>query len=569
MESEDDRRPLPPTLVPSLNELLVSLSLPFTLEIPTDLTPSLLLAILESIIEARLPIPNSVRASRTREAKIRAMLVLLGVLECDVLRGGIDGSEVLDGEDPGGVNVSVEGWTADIGLGEVDPEKLADGGWEETVFVGELLCWLARRRGILPPLSASHGISFSQSYVDDDPSEDFTTSLLLQPSPTCPVADISTMSHITDVPRHPRVHSPEPSTAGTTTTDLSMREKSVSSQTSISGSHALNNASTVSDDTTRPYSHEDERNEDPPPVFRPRCIHELDDPSFIRALAGPSTPSRSLQRSSARQTPRADDYFDARDADLGSEAGDSLEPPTPTPRRVRLTGWIDEVDTRAELKQFVASRVHSGSLSLEPRLTSRVESTFESGKASSSVNPCMATPSLTTTIVSRTAVPMRPGATVRPPDDHDDDPDDDPHFNVSFSALLNTSTPVKPKSRARAKQPLQIFRQPSPLHTHSEYSASSQVPSQVPSERRLPLVPSQESQAHMMRRREVDVDSAHTSHLPTSRSSHRSSNLRNSLASSAGTATTVSLLNERARLLTELVAVKRARADSRGGTVDR
>ncbi|KIM65871.1 hypothetical protein SCLCIDRAFT_112100, partial [Scleroderma citrinum Foug A] len=331
MESEDDRRPLPPTLVPSLNELLVSLSLPFTLEIPTDLTPSLLLAILESIIEARLPIPNSVRASRTREAKIRAMLVLLGVLECDVLRG------------------------ADIGLGEVDPEKLADGGWEETVFVGELLCWLARRRGILPPLSASHGISFSQSYVDDDPSEDFTTSLLLQPSPTYPVADISAMSHITDVPRHPRVHSPEPSTAGTTTTDLSMREKSVSSQTSISGSHALNNASTVSDDTTRPYSHEDERNEDPPPVFCPRCIHELDDPSFIRALAGPSTPSRSLQRSSARQTPRADDCFDARDADLGSEAGDSLEPPTPTPRRVRLTGWIDEVDTRAELKQFVAS----------------------------------------------------------------------------------------------------------------------------------------------------------------------------------------------------------------------
>ena len=99
MESEDGRRALPPTLVPSLNALLASLSLPFTLETPTDLTPSLLLAVLESIIEARLPIPNSVRASRTREAKIRAMLVLLGVLECDVLRGGINESELLDGED--------------------------------------------------------------------------------------------------------------------------------------------------------------------------------------------------------------------------------------------------------------------------------------------------------------------------------------------------------------------------------------------------------------------------------------------------------------------------------------
>lgn len=563
MESEDDRRPLPPTLVPSLNELLVSLSLPFALEIPTDLTPSLLLAILESIIEARLPIPNSVRASRTREAKIRAMLVLLGVLECDVLRGGVDGSELLDGEDAGGVNVSVAGWSTDIGLGEVDPEKLADGGWEETVFVGELLCWLARRRGILPPLSASqshsHRISCSQSYVDDDPSEDFTTSLLLQASPTYPVADISVLSHITDVPRHPRVHSPELSTAGTTTTDLSMREKSVSSQTSISGSHPLNDASTVSDDTTHPYSHDD-----PPPVFRPRCIHELDDPSFIRALAGPSTPSRPLQRSSAHQNLHADDRSDARDADLRSEAGDPLEPPTPTPRRVRLTGWIDEVDTRAELKQFAASRVQRTTSGLESGLTSRVESTFEARKASGSVKPCIATPSLVpTTIVSRTAVPMRPGATVRPPDGYDDDPDD-PHFNVSFSTSLNTSTPVKPKSRARAKQPLQISRKPSPLHTHSEHSTSSQVPS----ERRLSLVPSQDSQVHMMKRRDIDVVSAHTSHLPTS-SSHRSSNLRNSLVSSAGTATTASLLNERARLLTELVAVKRARAGSRGGTVVR
>ena len=87
------------------------------------------------------------------------------------------------------------------------------------------------------------------------------------------------------------------------------------------------------------------------------------------------------------------------------------------------------------------------------------------------------------TTTSRTVVPMRPGATVRPPDDHDDD---DPHFNVSFFALLNTSTPVKPKSRARAKQPL-IFRQQNSLHTHSEHSASSQVPSQMSSERRLPL----------------------------------------------------------------------------------
>ncbi|KAL4073194.1 hypothetical protein V8B97DRAFT_1858315, partial [Scleroderma yunnanense] len=332
MESEDGLRALPPTLVPSLNALLVSLSLPFTLEIPTDLTPSLLLAILESIIEARLPIPNSVRTSRTREAKIRAMLVLLGVLECDVLRG----------------------WTADIGLGEVDPERLADGGWEETVFVGELLCWLARRRGILPPLSASQA-HISRSYADDDPSEDFTTSLLLHPSPPIPTADISDMSHITDVPRHPLVHSPEMSTTGTATTDLSMRAKSISSQTSISASYPLEDGSTISGNTTHPYSHQDHSNDDPPPVFRPRCIHELEDPSFIQALAVPSTPSGLLQRSSVRRDLHADDHFDTRDTGFHSESDDPIEPPTPTPRRVRLTGWIDEVDTQAELKQFAAS----------------------------------------------------------------------------------------------------------------------------------------------------------------------------------------------------------------------
>lgn len=579
MESEDGRRALPPTLVPSLNALLASLSLPFTLEIPTDLTPSLLLAVLESIIEARLPIPNSVRASRTREAKIRAMLILLGVLECDVLRGGINESELLDGEDDAqGVNVSVVGWTADIGLGEVDPERLADGGWDETVFVGELLCWLARRRGFLPSLSESQCHSHhSQSYADDDPSEDFTTSLLLHPSSPNHTADMSTLSHITDVPRHPLVHSPEPSTAGTTTTDLSMRAKSISSQTSISGSLLLEDESTMSDDTAHPYfQHGNRSNDDPPPVFRPRCIHELDDPSFIQALAGPSTP-RQQQRSPGHENIRPDD---TQYADLRSGVDDPPEPPTPTPRRVRLTGWINEVDGRAELKQFAASRIRSGSRtmsSLEPRLTSGLGSKFESRKPSGSVKPCTKTSSLTpTTIASGGEVlTMRTGTTVPTPDDYNDDPND-PQFNVSFSTLLNTSTPVKPKSRAHERQPLRISRQLNPLYTHSECRTSSQASLQIPGGRHpshdrsssLPLVPSENSQVHITTRRDLDTAPAHTSHLSTFHSSHRSSNLRNSSVPSAGTTATVSLLNERARLLTELVALKRARAVSRGNIVD-
>ncbi|KAF9240167.1 hypothetical protein BU15DRAFT_45947 [Melanogaster broomeanus] len=303
-------RPLPPTFLPSLNALLASLDLPFTLDDPTDLTPSLLLAILESLIDARLPIPQTVRVSRTREAKARAMLVLLGVLECDVLHG----------------------WADEIGLGQVDPERLADGGWEETIFVGELLCWLARRKGILPRLKRSH-------------TADFSHSLLLHPSP-------APLSHITDVPRHPLVHSPEPSLSlshSNTGTDLSIRARSVSSRTSLSGSRADSYGEDGSEATVHPYADnrdaQDDEAEDHPPIFRPHCIHELEDPSYIHALAGPSFAS-----SASNHGPPSEDETDRSEAEdrlSDGEAGhDPYVPPTPTPRRVRLTGWIDESTRR-------------------------------------------------------------------------------------------------------------------------------------------------------------------------------------------------------------------------------
>ncbi|OAX32045.1 hypothetical protein K503DRAFT_805566, partial [Rhizopogon vinicolor AM-OR11-026] len=69
---------------PTLNALLVALSLPFELASPTDMTP-LFLAVLESILQSRLPIPASIRASRSSLAKVEATKVFLGVLECDVL----------------------------------------------------------------------------------------------------------------------------------------------------------------------------------------------------------------------------------------------------------------------------------------------------------------------------------------------------------------------------------------------------------------------------------------------------------------------------------------------------
>ncbi|KAJ7596591.1 hypothetical protein C8J56DRAFT_291277 [Mycena floridula] len=114
------------SLVPQLNQLLRALSIPITVQSPPDLTPSLLLAILESLLNERLPIADNLRrtaVSRTPESKnaqLQCVKIFLGVLEADVLQ-------------------------MDVGLSTVDPRKLANGEWDEVVFVGELLCWIYAR----------------------------------------------------------------------------------------------------------------------------------------------------------------------------------------------------------------------------------------------------------------------------------------------------------------------------------------------------------------------------------------------------------------------------------------
>ncbi|KAG1780577.1 hypothetical protein EV702DRAFT_1078725 [Suillus placidus] len=290
----------PPTLVPTLNALLAGLSLPFGLTAPTDLAPSLLLAILESILESRLPIPASIRASRSSLAKVEAMKVFLGVLECDVLPAD-----------------------EDIGLADLDPRRLADGCWEETVFVGELLCWLGRKRGIIEEL------------VDDDNEGevDITASMLLRPEPSYNVE----LSHITDVPRHPRVASP--STRSTTTmsaqTDLSMHNAPhLESDTSMADSE-------LSDHTETQPLH------DTDVYHQPHCIHELEDPSYF------------LERD-ASYASNVDDSMEGLDPDCSTQSTSSEEqPPTPTPQPIRLKGWIGAVDSELEMKAFAANKCNA------------------------------------------------------------------------------------------------------------------------------------------------------------------------------------------------------------------
>ncbi|KAF9783328.1 hypothetical protein BJ322DRAFT_146495 [Thelephora terrestris] len=113
------------TLTATLNVLLEGLRLPFVLESPLDLTPSMLLAILECICESRLPLTKEIRESSSDLDKVDAMKIFLGVLEADIIK-------------------------MDVGLSDVDPRALARGEEHETVFVGELLCWLGEKSGVLP-----------------------------------------------------------------------------------------------------------------------------------------------------------------------------------------------------------------------------------------------------------------------------------------------------------------------------------------------------------------------------------------------------------------------------------
>lgn len=110
-------------LVDQLNDLLqiLNINLSIPIESPMDLTPSLLIAILESILGTRLPFDGSTVTSpqgKTEDMKkVQDMKIFLGVLEHDIL--GMD-----------------------VGLSDVDPRRLAKGEWDEVVYVAEILCWI-------------------------------------------------------------------------------------------------------------------------------------------------------------------------------------------------------------------------------------------------------------------------------------------------------------------------------------------------------------------------------------------------------------------------------------------
>ena len=297
MSSELASIELSSPLTNHLNDLLDRLGLPFVLDTPLDLTPSLLLAILESLLQSRLPLSPSVRESRNDAAKVQAMKIFLGVLESDIIN-------------------------EDIGLSDIDPRRLAAGEWEEVVFVAKLLCWLGKQMDLL---SSKHNSS--------------TRSLRIAPSTVSGSA--GNTGSFNELPRKA-----SPSTRSTVTnSSLSFDRECQESDTTV---QSMRSEPT---ETRRP---EDERlltRMDQ--KHRPQCIHEIEDPSFL-AQVDDDDLLRAEYDSLTRDT---DDTIDGyRDCSQDERTNSTFYSNDHSSSTVRFDGYIQEVDAGLELRSFEARK---------------------------------------------------------------------------------------------------------------------------------------------------------------------------------------------------------------------
>jgi hypothetical protein len=155
--------------------------------------------------------------------------------------------------------------------------------------------------------------------------------MLLCPEPSYNVE----LSHITDVPRHPRVASPSTRSTMSAQTDLSMHNAPhTESDTSMADSEFSNHTETLPHHDTS-VSHQ------------PHCIHELEDPSYFLGRDG-------------SYASNVDDSMEGLDPDCSTQSTSSEEqPPTPTPQPIRLKGWIGTVDSELEMKAFAANKCNT------------------------------------------------------------------------------------------------------------------------------------------------------------------------------------------------------------------
>ena len=280
------------TLTATLNALLKRLRLPFVLSSPLDLTPWMLLAILECILESRLPLSKGVRESKSHFDKVEAMKIFLGVLETDIIK-------------------------MDVGLGDVDPRALARGEEGETVFVGELLCWLGQKSGILP-LGFKEGVILRPTKGEVDVAESTEGEVDDEDEDVFGKARDNTVSS-NDSPRR--------DLAATPSTRSSLADSANTVLSMVNASHPETDTSVM----TMSF---DDRTVTPPTtprVFTPQPSHH-------------TTPSPRAIHPAEPQETRIDCRDDVSYCDC------SLKQDIP----IEHTGWIRNVDQDGEVRNFLA-----------------------------------------------------------------------------------------------------------------------------------------------------------------------------------------------------------------------
>ncbi|KAL0956882.1 hypothetical protein HGRIS_002990 [Hohenbuehelia grisea] len=342
-------------LVQSLNQLLHALDLPFILESPQDLTPSLLCATLACILRkplsdfatghgvshnvsfddtisilTEMSQSNSVGGTNIAP-RVQQMKVFIGVLEHDVFK-------------------------TDVGLSDVDPRRLAQGAWDEVVFVGELLVCLGRKLGWISGLRTP----YVSSHWDDLPAEPSLLSVWhdgrqtreAAPSPATAASDLarsvstSDSATLTSVPLQPTL--PLPFSEDGSLTPRCIHEINIDPATFSAdrpSSHA-NSLRSSSSPQLSPAYHAQLEERDPGNPWSagmsdiiPRIVScSCDDAPFPHPRPatpphGITSPPGSLLLSTSRSSPK---------------------PPTLPP--VRYDGYISLVDEESELSAFEEMR---------------------------------------------------------------------------------------------------------------------------------------------------------------------------------------------------------------------
>ena len=288
-----------------LNKLLASLHLPIPLMSPTDLTPRLLIAILESLMGMPLPInyTNKLKHSkRTHAENVQAMKIFLGVLETDFLQ-------------------------TDVGLSDLDPRRLADGEWEEVFFIAQLLCWVGRRTGLISP-SDDADVNPSQPPVSNKQRLSPKSQLDLDAESL-----FQTGSTVTSIERlSERTFSPFLKQKGgdsITSADPFQDQDEASMSDTISDIHSFHH----------PFTNP------------PRCIHEVPSPSLVFSVDPKIRPSDRIP------SPDHNWSFCSCHPSIANTLPIEHDHPSIQSRMpVRTTGFIQPVDEEAELASFESNR---------------------------------------------------------------------------------------------------------------------------------------------------------------------------------------------------------------------